>query len=132
MVLQGLGPVAAIPRSGQIVTERSGTQILGGIRIGGMVFVLAMLPALVVFGVVELALAILVSNALRTIVGVALLHWAESGEALGGSPTTISATPSGSSAGRTARHAARRHDRAARSVVSRAARPPRARGPTRR
>lgn len=108
VVLEGLGPVAAIKRSGHIFKERWGTQILGGIRIGGMVFLFAMLPALVmggigvyliatvengagaalggalvVVGVIELALAILVSNAMRTIFGVALLRWAESGETLG-------------------------------------------------
>jgi hypothetical protein len=108
VVLQGLGPVAAIKRSGHIFKERWGTQIMGGVRIGGMVFLFAMLPALVmggigvyliatvengagaavgaalvVVGVIELAIAVLVSNAMRTIFGVALLHWAESGEALG-------------------------------------------------
>ena len=108
VVLEGLGPVAAIKRSGHIFKERWGTQLLGGIRIGGMVFLFAMLPALImgglgvyliatvesgagatvgaaliVVGVIEMAIAILVSNALRAIFGVALLRWAESGETLG-------------------------------------------------
>lgn len=108
VVLEGLGPVAAIKRSGHIFKERWGTQLLGGIRIGGAVFLFAMLPSLIIggigvylvisvengagaaggaaliaVGVIGLTISILVSNALRAIFGVALLRWAESGEALG-------------------------------------------------
>lgn len=109
VVLEGLGPVAAVKRSGHIFKERWGTQLLGGIRIGALVFLFAMLPSLVVgglgvflvatvetgagaaagglliaVGVVGLAISILVSNAMRAVFGVALLRWAESGETLGG------------------------------------------------
>ncbi len=108
VVLEGLGPVAAVKRSGHIFKERWGTQLLGGIRIGAAVFLFAMLPslligglgvfliatvengagaaagaALIAVGVIGLAASILVSNALRAIFGVALLRWAESGETLG-------------------------------------------------
>jgi hypothetical protein len=50
VVLEGLGPVAAIKRSGHIFKERWGTQLLGGIRIGASVFLFAMLPSLIVGG----------------------------------------------------------------------------------
>ncbi len=109
VVLEGLGPVAAVKRSGHIFKERWGTQLLGGIRIGAAVFLFAMLPsllvgglgvfliasvesgagaaagaALVAVGVIGLTISVLVSNAMRAIFGVALLRWAETGEALGG------------------------------------------------
>ena len=107
VVLEGLGPVEAIKRSGRIFKERWGTQILGGIRIGAAVFLFLMLPsllvgglgvylafsggsagvatggALIAIGVLGLIAASLVSSALRAIFGVALLRWAESGVALG-------------------------------------------------
>lgn len=106
VILEGLGPVAAIKRSSKIFRERWGTQILGGIRIGAAVFLFVMLPSLLVgglgaylaftggdaglatggvliaIGVVGLIVATLVSNALRAIFGVVLLRWAESGVAL--------------------------------------------------
>lgn len=108
VVLEGLGPVEAIKRSGHIFKERWGTQVMGGIRIGGAVFLFAMLPSLLVggagvyliatiengagaaagavliaVGVIGLTISMLVSNALRSIFGVALLRWAQTGEALG-------------------------------------------------
>ncbi len=106
VILEGLGPVAAIKRSGKIFKERWGTQILGGIRIGAAVFLFLMLPSLLIgglgafllfsgssagvagggvliaIGVIGLVVAGLLSSALRAIFGVALLRWAESGVAL--------------------------------------------------
>lgn len=108
LVLEGVRPVEAVKRSGHIFKERWGTQVMGGIRIGASVFLFVMLPSLVIggagiyliatvengagaaagatliaVGVLGLIVAGLVSNALRAIFGVALLRWAETGEALG-------------------------------------------------
>lgn len=109
VVLEGHGPVSAIKRSGHIFRERWGTQLLGTFRIGGMIFLFLMLPALILgglgvyllisvengagaaggaalvaIGVFGLVVATLISNAMRTVFGVALLRWAESGQPLGG------------------------------------------------
>jgi hypothetical protein len=84
--------------------KRWGQQITGNIAIGGAVFLIGVLPAvllvfagiliwssasfvgalLVVIGALLFAIAMLVSGALRGIFGVALYRYALDGEAVGG------------------------------------------------
>jgi hypothetical protein len=104
IAIEGTGPVATLKRSASIFRERWGTQITGNIAIGGAVFLLGVLPAvvlivagvalwpsagflgalLVVIGALVLAVALLISRALSGIFGVALYRYATEGEAVGG------------------------------------------------
>jgi hypothetical protein len=104
IAIEGTGPVETLKRSASIFRERWGTQITGNIAIGGAVFLLGVLPAvvlivagvalwpsasflgalLVVVGALVLAVAMLISRALSGIFGVALYRYATEGEAVGG------------------------------------------------
>jgi hypothetical protein len=100
LVLEGLGPIAAIKRSGGLVRERWGEGVVGSAATGAVVLIAA-LPAaalialgfvaggpagvaLVAVGVVVLAVAILVGSTLNAVFRVALYRWATTGEAVGG------------------------------------------------
>lgn len=106
IALEGLGPIDALKRSGSLFKKRWGQQITGNIAIGGLVALMAVLPAValgvvgamlitgggagvaggVALMVVALALlvtGIVISSALRGIFGVALYHFADSGEGVG-------------------------------------------------
>ena len=100
----GTGAFGTLKRSASIFRERWGQQITGNIAIGGAVFLIGVLPAvllivigvalwssasflgalLVVIGALVLAIAMLISRALSGIFGVALYRYALDGEAVGG------------------------------------------------
>jgi hypothetical protein len=104
IAIEGTGPFETIKRSGALFRERWGQQITGNIAIGGAVFLIGVLPAvllivagvalwsaasflgalLVVIGALVLAIALLISRALSGIFGVALYRYALDGEVVGG------------------------------------------------
>jgi hypothetical protein len=104
IAIEGTGPFETIKRSGALFRERWGQQITGNLAIGGAVFLIGVLPAillivagvalwsaasflgalLVVIGALVLAIALLVSRALSGIFGVALYRYALDGEVVGG------------------------------------------------
>jgi uncharacterized protein DUF6159 len=104
IAIEGTGPLQTLKRSASMFRERWGQQITGNIAIGGAVFLLGVLPAvllivigiavwssasflgalLVVTGALVLAIAVLISRALSGIFGVALYRYALDGETVGG------------------------------------------------
>jgi hypothetical protein len=104
IAIEGTGPFETIKRSASLFRERWGQQITGNLAIGGAVFLIGVLPAvllivagvalwsaasflgalLVVTGALVLAIALLVSRALSGIFGVALYRYALDGEVVGG------------------------------------------------
>jgi hypothetical protein len=114
IVLEGASPAHAIKRSGHILRERWGTQIAGNIRIGGLVTLLVVLPAvalvvagaliattgnvageagggaILLIGVAVLAIALALLSAMRSVFGVALYRYADTGASVGPfSPTVL-------------------------------------------
>jgi len=103
IAIEGTGPVQTIQRSASMFRSRWGQQVTGNVAIGGAVFLLGVLPAvllivagaavwssasfpgalLVVVGALVLAIALLVSKALSGIFGVALYRYALDGETVG-------------------------------------------------
>ncbi len=104
IALEGAGPFQTLKRSASLFKSRWGQQVTGNIAIGGAVFLLGVLPSvalivlglaiwsstsfggalLVVIGAIGMAIALLISQALNGIFGVALYRYALDGEALGG------------------------------------------------
>jgi hypothetical protein len=104
IAIEGTGPVETLKRSAAMFRQRWGAQITGNIAIGGAVFLIGVLPAivlivagvalwssasflgalLVVIGALVLAIAMLISRALSGIFGVALYRYALDGQAVGG------------------------------------------------
>jgi hypothetical protein len=104
IAIEGTGPVETLKRSASMFRERWGQQITGNIAIGGAVFLIGVLPALilivggvalwssasllgavlVVIGALVLAIAMLISRALSGVFGVALYRYALDGETVGG------------------------------------------------
>lgn len=104
IAIEGSGPFETLKRSASLFKSRWGQQITGNLAIGGAVFLFGILPSailvaigilvwasasfvgalLVVIGVIGFAIALLISNALSGIFGVALYRYALDGEALGG------------------------------------------------
>jgi hypothetical protein len=104
IAIEGTGPLRTLKRSAALFRDRWGQQITGNIAIGGAVFLLGVLPAillivlgiavwpsasflgalLVVIGALVLAIAMLISRALSGIFGVALYRYALDGETVGG------------------------------------------------
>jgi hypothetical protein len=104
IAIEGTGPFETLKRSGSLFKDRWGQQITGNIAIGGAVFLLGVLPALVlivagflvwpstgvggvvliVLGALILCVALLISKALSGIFGVALYRYALDGQVLGG------------------------------------------------
>ena len=104
IAIEGTGPFETLKRSSSMFRQRWGQQITGNVAIGGAVFLLGLLPAmalvaagvvvwssvaflgalLVVIGVLVAAIAMLISNALSGIFGVALYRYALDGETVGG------------------------------------------------
>jgi hypothetical protein len=104
IAIEGTGPFETLKRSGALFKQRWGQQITGNLAIGGVVFLLGLLPAaalivvgviiwpsvgfvgalLVVIGALVLCIALLVSKALSGIFGVALYRYALDGQVLGG------------------------------------------------
>jgi hypothetical protein len=104
IAIEGTGPLETLKRSASIFRQKWGQQIAGNVAIGGLVFFLGVLPAivlivagiaiwssasfpgalLVVVGALVLAIALLISKALNGVFGVALYRYATEGEAVGG------------------------------------------------
>lgn len=104
IALEGTGPIATIKRCAHLVKSRWGEQISGTIAIGGIVFLVGILPGvllivagvalwassgfggaiLIAVGVVVVAIASLIQQSLATIFGVALYHYVAGEEAVGG------------------------------------------------
>jgi uncharacterized protein DUF6159 len=104
IAIEGTGPFPTLKRSASLFRERWGQQITGNLAIGGAVFLLGLLPALilivvgfliwpstgigggvlVVLGALILCVALLISKALSGIFGVALYRYALDGEVVGG------------------------------------------------
>jgi hypothetical protein len=104
IAIEGTGPLETLKRSASIFKDKWGQQISGNIAIGGAVFLIGVLPAvllivagvalwssasflgalLVVIGALVLAIAMLVSRALSGVFGVALYRYALDGQAVGG------------------------------------------------
>lgn len=107
IMLAGQNPKEAISSSASLVKATWGKQVMGGVRIGGFVFLVAMLPAILVLvaggfmvsvgnatgvagiGLIILALLVmlgagLVVATLKGIFSVVLYNYAANGESLGG------------------------------------------------
>src|SRR5829696_4654505 len=104
IALEGLGPIAAIKRSASVVRERWGEGVVGSAIIGGVVFLIALVPILVLgvggFAAIEAApaagvallvlaglvliAAVLIGSTLNAIFRVALYRFATEGTTLGG------------------------------------------------
>jgi hypothetical protein len=107
IAIEGTGPIDTFKRASSLFRDRWGQQITGNLAIGGAVFLLGMLPAvllivagvalwtssgfagalLVLAGVVIFLVAALISKALGGIFGVALYHYAQEGQSVGGFTT---------------------------------------------
>jgi hypothetical protein len=103
IAIEGAGPFETIQRSASMFRQRWGQQITGNIAIGGAVFLLGVLPAVllivigfsiwssasflgalfVVVGALVFAISMLVSKALSGIFGVALYRYTLDGETVG-------------------------------------------------
>ena|SRR6056297_501803 len=108
MMIEKASPIDAIKASSALFKKQWGTQLAGGVRIGGLVALLVILPgalilgagvgivfagttAAAIIGVVTAAIGFLVIvlggliiNAMRGIYSVALYYYAKDGEVLGG------------------------------------------------
>lgn len=94
IAIEGLGPVAALKRSGSLFRQRWGEQIVGQFSISGLIFLVAMLPAIIVIalgvlsgnaivaavcitvGAIVFIIAAIVAQAASGIFGVALYRYA--------------------------------------------------------
>jgi hypothetical protein len=103
IAIEGTGPIETIKRCAHLLKSRWGEQITGNIAIGGAVFLIGILPAillivggiallattsvgggaLIAIGVVILIIAMLIQQALSVIFGVALYRYTADGEAVG-------------------------------------------------
>lgn len=100
LMIEGGSPIAAIRSSATLFRQKWGTQLAGGVRIGGLILLVAVLPAivatvggaflvatgslaigvpLIVLGVIVWAAAALVASAMRGIFSVALYRFARDG-----------------------------------------------------
>lgn len=104
IAIEGTGPIQTIKRCARLVKSRWGEQITGTIAIGGIVFLLGFLPAvllivagvalwattgvggaiLIAIGAIVLIVAALIQQSLATIFGVALFRYVAGQEAVGG------------------------------------------------
>jgi hypothetical protein len=104
IILRGMGPLAAVKESVALIRRTWGMQVAGGVRIGGLIGLVAVLPALLVtvaggfvaasgspavgiplatLGVVVLIVASVLISAMKAIFSVAMLHYVEDGTAIG-------------------------------------------------
>lgn len=104
IILRGKGPVQAIKESVRLIRATWGMQVAGGLRIGGIIGLIAVLPAILVtvvggfiaiagtpalgvplatIGVIVIIAASVLINAMKAIFSVALLHYVEGSGALG-------------------------------------------------
>jgi hypothetical protein len=104
IAIEGTGPFETLKRSAGLFRSKWGQQITGNLAIGGLVFLIGVLPGallivggvllwsstgfgaalLVIVGAIILAIALLISKALSGIFGVALYRYATGGEPVGG------------------------------------------------
>lgn len=105
IAIEGTGPFATVKRCGSLVKSKWGEQITGVIAIGGIVFFVGILPSVLliiggialmaavslplgafvlVIGILLLITAAVIQQAMATIFGVTLYHFAAEGEVLGG------------------------------------------------
>jgi len=108
MMIEKASPIQAIKVSSGLFKKQWGTQLAGGVRIGGLVALLVVVPgaiilgggialvlvqstAVVITGIVTavvgflvIVLGALIINAMRGIYSVALYYYAKDGEVLGG------------------------------------------------
>lgn len=98
VALEGLGPIAALKRSGALFRQRWGGQLVGMATIGFAVFLFGVLPSLglialgasgagpvpIVIGVLAFGVSMLVGSALRQVFAVVLYRYALDGDAVGG------------------------------------------------
>jgi Family of unknown function (DUF6159) len=107
IAIEGTGPIETLKRSAHLFKERWGEQITGNVAIGGLVFLIGLIPAgiliaagvvvmassgvgggvLIGLGVIVLFIALLIQSALAGIFGVALYRYALEGETVGGFTT---------------------------------------------
>lgn len=107
IAIEGTGPIATLKRCGTLIRSRWGEQITGTVAIGGIVFLVGMLPGillivagamvwattgavgvvLIAIGILVLIAAALVQQSLTTIFGVALYHHVAEERAVGGFTT---------------------------------------------
>lgn len=104
IVLRGHGPITAIKESFSLIKRVWGTSLAGGVRIGGLVVLLGVLPGILVLvggglltasghavagipllsiGTLVIIVASVLVSALRAVFSVAMLHYAEDGTVLG-------------------------------------------------
>jgi hypothetical protein len=104
IILRGKGPVEAIKESVSVIRETWGMQIAGGVRIGGLIALVAVLPGILftlvggfiaisgtpaagvpisAVGVIVIILAQVVISAMRAIFSVAMLHYVEDRQGFG-------------------------------------------------
>ncbi|MBI1351061.1 MAG: hypothetical protein GC156_08080 [Actinomycetales bacterium] len=104
IVLEGTSPIEAIKASASLVRKKWGTQIAGGIRIGGLIILAIILPAaiilglgiflviagslvfgipLAIVGVLGVLIGMVLSQAMRTVFAVALYRYASTGAVSG-------------------------------------------------
>ncbi|HEX5146058.1 MAG TPA: DUF6159 family protein [Conexibacter sp.] len=108
LALEGLGPKDAFKRSAHVIRERWGEGLIGAGSIGGLVFLCAMLPAILVgaigvgiagsapaagaaliaIAVIVFVAAAIVSSTLSVIFRVALFRFATDGRVVGGFDST--------------------------------------------
>jgi hypothetical protein len=104
IAIEGTGPIETLKRSGALFKQKWGEQITGNVAIGGIVFLVGLIPAMILIvggvllmasngvgggiligiGVIIMAIAILIQSALAGIFGVALYRYALEGETVGG------------------------------------------------
>jgi len=104
IAIEGTGPIETLKRSAHLFKERWGEQITGNVAIGGLVFLIGLIPAAILIaigiavmassgigggiligvGVIVLFIALLIQSALAGIFGVALYRYALEGETVGG------------------------------------------------
>lgn len=104
IMLRGKGPVEAIKESVSLIRNTWGMQVAGGVRIGGIIGLIAVLPGVLVtiaggivaaagtaalgiplatIGVVVVIVASVLISAMKAIFSVALLHYVENGAVIG-------------------------------------------------
>ncbi|MCU0277345.1 MAG: DUF6159 family protein [Candidatus Nanopelagicales bacterium] len=104
IILRGKGPIAAIKESVGLIRQTWGLQIAGGVRIGGLIALVAVLPGILFtivggfiavsgtpaagvplasLGVIIIIVAQVLISAMRAIFSVAMLHYVEDGASFG-------------------------------------------------
>lgn len=104
IILRGKGPLQAIKESVGLIRKTWGMQVAGGVRIGGIIGLIAVLPGILVtivggfialsgtpalgipistIGIIVVILASVLISAMKAVFSVALLHYVEDGMAIG-------------------------------------------------